>query len=263
MARQRGARAPAPRGPSTGTQWIYGWHAVAAVLANPARRCRRLLALAEAAETLRPLLAEARADLPARAPELVERRALEQVLPEGAVHQGVAAAVDPLPRPELADAIADLAPERAPHVVVVLDQVTDPHNIGAILRSAAAFDARAVVVAEHGAPAVTGVIAKAASGALETVPLVRAGNLARALYRLKEAGFWCVGLDADAPARLTALDLPPRIALVLGAEGGGLRRLTRETCDFLAHLPTRGAFASLNVSNAAAVALYALTAGRR
>jgi 23S rRNA (guanosine2251-2'-O)-methyltransferase len=235
---------------------------VAAALANPARRCRRVIALAEAVTELQPLLAEARADLPAQAPELLDRRALEQLLPEGAVHQGVAAAVDPLPRRELADAIADLAPHAAPHIVVLLDRVTDPHNIGAILRSAAAFGARAVVVPEHGTPMVTGVIAKAASGALETVPLVRAGNLVRALERLKEAGFWCVGLDADAPQSLAALDLPERIALVLGAEGGGLRRLTRETCDFLAHLPTRGAFSSLNVSNAAAVALYALTAPR-
>jgi 23S rRNA (guanosine2251-2'-O)-methyltransferase len=262
MARHREDRAAAHKAAPPSATWIYGWHPVAAVLANPARRCRRVLALADAADALRPLLAEACADLPAQAPELVERRALEQMLPEGAVHQGVAAAVDPLPRIELADVIADLLPERAPHVVVLLDQVSDPHNIGAILRSAAAFDARAVVVPEHGAPAVTGVIAKAASGALEAVPLIRAGNLVRALERLKAAGFWCVGLDADAPQALGALDLPSRIALVLGAEGGGLRRLTRETCDFLAHLPTRGALASLNVSNAAAVALYALTAPR-
>ena len=263
MARPREARPSAPKGAPAGAQWIYGWHAVAAALANPARRVRRVIALAEAAAALQPLLAAARADLPAQAPELVERRALEQFLPEGAVHQGVAAAVDPLPRRELADVIGELAPHDAPHVVVLLDQVTDPHNIGAILRSAAAFGARAVVVPEHGAPPVTGIVAKAASGALETVPLVRAGNLARALARLKDAGFWCVGLDADAPQSLAALDLPERIALVLGAEGAGLRRLTRETCDFLAHLPTRGAFRSLNVSNAAAVALYALIAARR
>jgi 23S rRNA (guanosine2251-2'-O)-methyltransferase len=263
MTRHREAHATASKGAPAGTMWIYGRHAVAAALANPARRCRRLLALAEAADALRPLIAAARADLPAQAPELIERRALEQLLPEDAVHQGVAAAFDPLPRRELAEMVADLPSDGAPHIVVLLDQVTDPHNIGAILRSAAAFDARAVVVPEHGAPPVSGVIAKAASGALETVPLIRAGNLARALERLKAAGFWCIGLDADAPQSLASLELPPRIALVLGAEGGGLRRLTRDTCDFLAHLPTRGALASLNVSNAAAVALYALTAPPR
>jgi 23S rRNA (guanosine2251-2'-O)-methyltransferase len=235
---------------------------VRAALANSARRVRRLIVLAEAAAELQPHIAAARADLPTQAPELVERRAFDALLPEGAVHQGVAAAVDPLPRRELADAIADLAPHAAPHLVVLLDQVTDPHNIGAILRSAAAFGASALVVPEHGTPPITGVIAKAASGALETIPLVRAANLVRALERLKAAGFWCVGLDADAPQSLAALDLPERIALVLGAEGAGLRRLTRERCDFLAHLPTRGVSASLNVSNAAAVALYALTAPR-
>jgi 23S rRNA (guanosine2251-2'-O)-methyltransferase len=145
--------------------------------------------------------------------------------------------------------------------VVLLDQVTDPHNVGAILRSAAAFAALAVVVPEHGAPPVTGVLAKAASGALERVPLVRVTNLARALDRLKEAGFWCVGLAEDGPQALESLDLPARVALVLGAEGSGMRRLTRERCDFVVRLRTRGAPASLNVSNAAAVALYALTRG--
>ena len=239
--------------------WIFGRHAVMAVLANPARRCRRVLVVPELAGEMRTLLAAAAADLPAAAPEVIERRALEQLLPEGAVHQGVAVAADPLPPRALADILAAPDAAAAPHIVVVLDQVSDPHNVGAVLRSAAAFAARAVVVPDHGAPAVTGVVAKAASGALETVPLVRVGNLARALERLKAAGFWCVGLAAEAPQSLAALELPERIALVLGAEGGGLRRLTRESCDYLAHLPTRGTTGSLNVSNAAAVALYELT----
>jgi 23S rRNA (guanosine2251-2'-O)-methyltransferase len=247
---------------SAGAHWIYGRHAVAAVLANPARRCRRVVALSELAAELQPLLGEARADLPATAPEFLDRRALAQLLPEGAVHQGIAVAADPLPRRELDALVADLPADSAPHIVVLLDQVSDPHNIGAVLRSAAAFAALAVVVPEHGAPPVTGVLAKAASGALEAVALVRAVNLVRALERLKAAGFWCVGLAADAEQSLPALALPERIALVLGAEGGGLRRLTREKCDFLARLPTRGAMASLNVSNAAAVALYELTRSR-
>ncbi len=255
------AAAPRPLPAASGAhaQWIYGRHAVAAVLANPARRCRRVVALPELAAELAPLLAEARADLPAAAPELLDRRALAQLLPADAVHQGMAIAADPLPRRDLGPLLADLPAEGAPHVVVLLDQVSDPHNIGAVLRSAAAFGALAVVVPEHGAPPVTGVLAKAASGALETMPLVRVTNLARTLEHLKEAGFWCVGLAAEADDSLASLALPDRVALVLGAEGEGLRRLTREKCDFLVRLPTRGALASLNVSNAAAVALYELT----
>jgi 23S rRNA (guanosine2251-2'-O)-methyltransferase len=244
-----------------GTLWLYGRHAAAAALANPARRCRRVVMLRELAAELAPLIAEARADLPANAPELIDRRGLELLLPAGAVHQGVAVAADPLPRRELAEILAALPAAGAPHLVVLLDQVTDPHNVGASLRSAAAFAALAVVVPEHGAAQITGALAKAASGALETVPLVRAGNLVRAIERLKEAGFWCVGLESGAAQEIGQLDLPERIALVLGAEGGGLRRLTREHCDFLARLATRGRPASLNVSNAAAVALYALSRG--
>ncbi len=175
------------------------------------------------------------------------------------MHQGLALEAKPLAESDLDDLIAAIPANNAPQIVLLLDQVTDPHNVGAILRSAAAFAALAVIVPEHGAPPVTGALAKAASGALETVPLVRVVNLARTLERLKEAGFWCVGLDSDAADSLADLALPQRIGLVLGAEGAGLRRLVREQCDYLAKLPTRGALHSLNVSNAAAVALYALT----
>jgi len=255
-----GAAARAARGAAPGTVWLYGRHAVAAALANPARRIRRLVAATEIAGEVATLLAEARADCPAAA-EFVDRAALARLLPADAVHQGIAAAADPLPPCDLADIVASLEDRAAPHLVVVLDQVSDPHNVGAILRTAAAFAALAVVVPEHGAPPVTGVLAKAASGALETVPLVRAGNLARALERLKAAQFWCVGLDAAAPDNLHTLSLPARVALVLGAEGAGLRRLTRERCDFLAHLPTRVPGASLNVSTAAALALGELARG--
>jgi 23S rRNA (guanosine2251-2'-O)-methyltransferase len=215
------------------------------------------VAISEVSDEIKPLLAAARADCPG-APELMDRGALARLLPPDSVHQGIAAAVDPLPQRELADIVAAIEDGPGPHIVVLLDQVSDPHNVGAILRSAAAFAALALVVPEHGAPHVTGVLAKAASGALEAVPLVRAGNLARALERLKAAQFWCVGLDAAAPQNLATLALPPRVALVLGAEGVGLRRLTRERCDFLAHLPTRAPGASLNVSTAAALALYEL-----
>jgi len=266
---RRPADAPAerPRRPGAGGErqsWIYGRHAVAALLANPARNCRRLVGLAEADETLRRWIAAARARLPADAPETATREALAALLPDGAVHQGVAALADPLPEPALEDVLeraAAAAPPGRAAAVVVLDRVTDPHNVGAVLRSAAAFGALAVVLPQHGAPPVTGVLAKAASGALEHVPLVRVVNLARTLDEMKRAGFWCVALDERGERALSELDGFERVALVLGAEGEGLRRLTRERCDVLARLPTQGPVASLNVSNAAAVALYELARG--
>ncbi|HXZ01378.1 MAG TPA: 23S rRNA (guanosine(2251)-2'-O)-methyltransferase RlmB [Stellaceae bacterium] len=249
--------APAPprdRGP-----WLYGRHAVAAALANPARRVRRLVALPDAADELRALAAAAAAHLPPGVPEVLDRRGFDLLLPQGAVHQGMALAAEPLPTRDIDDVLDGIAAAAAPHIVVLLDQVTDPHNIGAVLRSAAAFGACAVVIPEHGAPPVTGALAKAASGALEAVPLLRVVNLARTLDRLKEAGFWCLGLEEGAGRTLAEVDPGSRIALVLGAEGSGLRRLTRERCDLLARLPTRGEPRSLNVSNAAAIALYELS----
>jgi 23S rRNA (guanosine2251-2'-O)-methyltransferase len=232
---------------------------VTAALANPSRRIRRLIALADAAGALGQLAAAAAARVPPGPPEVVDRRGFDLLLPQGAVHQGMAIAAEPLPVRDIDDVLDGIAEAVGPQIVVLLDQVTDPHNIGAILRSAAAFAARAVVVPEHGAPPVTGALAKAASGALEAVPLLRVVNLARTLDRLKEAGFWCLGLEAGAEKTLADIDPGQRVALVLGAEGSGLRRLTRERCDLLARLPTRGEPASLNVSNAAAIALYELT----
>ena len=214
------------------------------------------MALAESSVEARALVAKAAAKL-AGAVEILERAQLEELLPRDAVHQGFALAAEPLAEPNLAEALAVLpASTEQRQIVVLLDRVSDPHNVGAILRSAAAFGVAAVVVPEHGAPPVTGALAKAASGALETVPLVRVANLSQALETLKDAGFWCLGLDGEARDELSALDLAPRIALVLGAEGEGLRRLTRERCDVLVRLATRHHGHSLNVSNAAAVALY-------
>jgi 23S rRNA (guanosine2251-2'-O)-methyltransferase len=165
----------------------------------------------------------------------------------------LAVLVAPLEEPVLEDLLARCGDDA---LVLALDQVTDPHNVGAILRTAAAFGAAGVIVTERHAPADTGVLAKAASGGLEIVPLLRAVNLARTLEQLKEAGFWLYGLDERGDTPIGALDLKGRVCIVLGTEGEGLRRLTAEKCDRLVTIPTQAALAALNVSNAAAVAAY-------
>jgi 23S rRNA (guanosine2251-2'-O)-methyltransferase len=246
-----------------GDNWLYGRHAVSLALANPARRWRRLVVLAGQESEAAALVAAAVAERHGGGEpvEVLDRAAFDRLLPQGAVHQGWALEVEPLENADLEDVLRAVEVTQGRVIVLVLDQVTDPHNVGAILRSAAAFGASGVIVAEHGAPPSTGVLAKAASGALDIVPMVRAVNLARALDRLKEAGFWCCGLDEASPAPLSSLDLGQRVVLVLGSEGGGLRRLLRERCDYLGRLPTRPELPSLNVSNAAAVALYELVRG--
>jgi 23S rRNA (guanosine2251-2'-O)-methyltransferase len=222
---------------------------VVAALGNPARRLRRLVLTEEAEATL-----QARLPQPwAIAPERMERGRIDHLLGRDAVHQGIALLADPLAPPPL-----QVVLER-PGPLVVLDQVSDPRNIGAILRSAAAFGAAAVIMQDRNAPEETGALAKAASGALENVPLLRAVNIARTLIALKAAGVWTVGLAAGTDALRGAALAERRVALVLGEEGEGLRRLTRETCDELAGLPMPGSMESLNVSAAAAVALYELT----
>ena len=268
LARPVAAPAPAPRPPSRerphsppratetprGSVWIYGLHAVAAALANRHRRLRRLVLTEEAQHALA-------ARLPPPwpiTPEAVERARLDTILGRDAVHQGVALLADPLASPALAQAL-----ER-PGPVLVLDQVSDPRNVGAILRCAAAFSAACVITQERNAPDETGALAKAASGALESVPLLRAVNIARTLIALKAAGCWTVGLDPDAAPLSGPALAQRRVALVLGAEGEGLRRLTRETCDELSGIAMAGGgglLDSLNVSASAAVALYEL--GRR
>jgi 23S rRNA (guanosine2251-2'-O)-methyltransferase len=181
---------------------------------------------------------------------------LGRLVPADAPHQGVVIEVEPLEDVWLDEIVAG-AGDRA--VLLVLDQVTDPHNVGAILRSAAAFGAVGIVTQDRHSPPESGALAKAASGALETTPWVRAVNLARALEEIAEAGFWRIGLTGDADTELKEALGPERVALVLGAEGPGLRPNTREHCDSLARLPITSAVESLNVSNAAAVALYAAT----
>ena len=237
---QQGGSAARPR--------FWGRHAVAAVLDNPNRKVVRAWATREAAEFMQ---------FPKEvAVTLADVADLGRLVPRDAPHQGVVVEAEPLEEVWL-DELLSAAPGRA--VLLVLDQVTDPHNVGAILRSAAAFGAIGIVTQDRHSPPESGALAKAASGALETMPWARTVNLARALGDIAEAGFWRIGLTGDAEAELKDSLGPARVALVLGAEGPGLRPNTREHCDALARLPITSAVESLNVSNAAAVALYAAT----
>jgi 23S rRNA (guanosine2251-2'-O)-methyltransferase len=225
---------------------LYGRHAVEAALANPDRTIVRILATREAASALA---------LPSSVPvSFADVADLGRLVPRDAPHQGVVAEVEPLPDLAL-DEVLDGAPEGRP--LVLLDQVTDPHNVGAIFRSAAAFDALGIVTQDRHAPPESGALARAASGALELVPWVRVVNLSRALDDIAEAGFWRIGLAGDADATLAEALGPARIALVLGAEGEGIRQNVAHHCDTLARLPISEKMESLNVSNAAAIALYA------
>ncbi len=247
--RSRPPRSSRPHRGGHQSVWLYGRHAVLAALANPERRIERVLATREFAERHAAELAAR----PGAKAELHSRDDLGHRLPPGAVHQGIAVLAAPLEEPQLDDLLARCG-EHA--MVLALDQVTDPHNVGAILRSAAAFGIAGLVVTERHAPADTGVLAKAASGALEIVPLVRAVNLARTLDQLKQAGFWLYGLDERGDTPIGNLDLAGRACIVLGAEGEGLRRLTVEKCDRLVTIPTDPRLPALNVSNAAAIASY-------
>ncbi len=230
--------------------WLYGLHAVRAALANPKRFVKRAVLTERAAEEIGPkLLARVRH-------EIADMQGVSKVLPEGSVHQGVALLVEPLPRPSLDDVLAAADPGKR-RVVLVMDQITDPHNAGAILRTAAAFGASAVVVQDRHAPPESGVLAKAASGALDTVPVVVAVNIARVVENLGKQNFWRIALAGDGETALReAIEANRDIALVLGSEGDGIRRLVRESCDVSAYVPIDSAMESLNVSNAAAVALY-------
>jgi 23S rRNA (guanosine2251-2'-O)-methyltransferase len=231
--------------------WLYGMHPVRAALANPRRKVHRLLATRNAAQTL------AGDGEPRIEPEIVERKAIDRLVPPDAVHQGVALLVDPITDIRLDSLLKD---EEA-RIVLVLDQVTDPHNVGAILRSAAAFGAAAVITTWRHSPPETAVLVKAAAGAFEAMPYIRIQNLASLLEKLHEHDFLSIGLDAEGPVLMRDAPHDGRIALVLGAEGKGLRHLTRELCGALARLPISDRVESLNVSNAAAVALYELMRG--
>jgi 23S rRNA (guanosine2251-2'-O)-methyltransferase len=225
---------------------LWGKHAVAAALDNPQRKILKAWATREASAFM-----QFPSDV---AVTLADVADLGRLVPHDAPHQGVVIEVEPLEEVWL-DEVLTGAGERS--LLLVLDQVTDPHNVGAILRSAAAFGAVGIVTQDRHSPPESGVVAKAASGALERVPWARVVNLARALEEIGEAGFWRIGLTGDADTELKDALGPPQVALVLGAEGPGLRANTREHCDALARLPISDAIESLNVSNAAAVALYA------
>ncbi|RWC86259.1 MAG: RNA methyltransferase [Mesorhizobium sp.] len=244
-------RQPVPPGENAGDGLVrlYGLHTVRAALDNPRRRIKKMLVTRNAAERLE--IGDLAA-LPFKA-ELVEPRDIDKVTGSDAVHQGVLIEAGPL-KPKRLDALGDT------RLVLVLDQVTDPHNVGAILRSAVAFGAGALITTARHSPQESGVLAKSASGALEHIDQIEVKNLADALGQLHEAGFQTIGLDSDGQAELETSFAGDRIALVLGAEGKGLRQKTRETVTTLARLDMPGAIRSLNVSNAAAVSLYAARA---
>ncbi|WP_306250273.1 23S rRNA (guanosine(2251)-2'-O)-methyltransferase RlmB [Parvularcula sp. IMCC14364] len=229
--------------------WLYGRHAVAAALQNPARRIERLVATRNAAIWLKERGVEAVADD-------LKPDAIDGMLPPGSVHQGLAAYAHPLPRHRLREVCQFSGEARQP--VLVLDQITDPQNIGAIFRSAAAFGARAIITQERRMPALAGALTKAAAGAVETVPLVQVVNIARALEALKGLGYFCAGLAGESDDVLSQVPRDKPVALVLGAEGAGLRQLVAETCDMLVRIPISPAMESLNVSNATAISLYEL-----
>jgi 23S rRNA (guanosine2251-2'-O)-methyltransferase len=246
----------------SGSHWLYGLHAVRAALADPRRRLGRAVLTSRAAEALgERLLKRVEA-------QIVEPGAIDRLLPPGAVHQGVALEAWPLKTGDLGE-ILDKADDsargvRPRKIVLVLDQLSDPHNVGAILRTAAAFGVTAVVVQDRHAPPQSGALAKAASGALDQVPYVEVVNIARALDQLAERGFWRIALERSRDGgESLAQAVPPKgeggdVALVLGSEGAGIRRLVRAHCEAAAFIPIDAAMESLNVSNAAAIALYEL-----
>lgn len=227
--------------------YLYGKHPVSLALENKNRIVKEVLLLSSSKDKI---------NIPKNIPfKFVSKEQLEAHVSKDAVHQGIIARCAPLPQLDTIDIIEE-SNKKEKDLVVILDQVTDPHNIGAIMRSAAAFNANAVIIPQNGAPDETGVLAKSASGALELIPLVKVKNLSRAMDELKEAGFWCIGLDGYAKRSIYETTLPKKAVIVMGSEGDGLRRLTAEKCDDTVKLPMNPKVESLNVSNACAVTLY-------
>jgi 23S rRNA (guanosine2251-2'-O)-methyltransferase len=248
-SRRPQSRRPAPREErGEGPLRLFGVHAVEAALANPARAILRLMATENGEHRLQEAIAKRGAAVESASP-----RDLDNILGPDTVHQGVMLETEPLPEPTVED-LAERAVAGGP--LVILDHVTDPHNVGAVLRSCAVFGASGLVMTRRHSPPMNGVLAKSASGALELVPVALVQNLARTMAELEAQGIRLVGLDGEAEARLEDESFAGPCAIVLGAEGRGLRDLTRETCDRLVRITTEGPIASLNVSNAAAVALH-------
>jgi 23S rRNA (guanosine2251-2'-O)-methyltransferase len=230
--------------------WLYGRHVALAVAANPAREIERVRATENFLEAHGPaLLKYSKGTWPI---EKTEGQALDRLLGSDSVHQGIAVATKPLDQPSP----TDIRPRDDASTVVILDQASDPRNVGAVIRAAAAFGAIAVITTERGAPMETAVLAKAAAGAFETIPYIQAPNLARAIDALKTNGFWTVGLDGAAEMRLADAPFDRPTAILMGAEGRGLRRLTAEAADALVRIPIAPGIESLNVATAAAIALY-------
>ncbi len=232
---------------------FYGYHPVMALIANKSRKIERVIVSEDSFDSIASQMKKANRPL-----DLIERKDksyISGILQEGAVHQGIVAIAAPLEEVFIED-ICNKYTNDENTCVVILDQVTDPHNVGAILRSAAAFNAKAVIIPERNGAPETGTLAKSASGCLELVPICRVTNLSRAMETLKENGFWCVGMDGYAEKTINEAKLNGKIALVMGAEGAGMRRLTSERCDFTVKLPISPDVESLNVSNATAIALY-------
>ncbi len=231
-------------------EWLYGLHAVQAALANPHRKLGRAVLTPRAQETIGAKLLD-RVQV-----EIMEPGAIDRLLPAGAVHQGAALEARPLKSRDLAEILEESHGTR--RIVLVLDQLSDPHNVGAILRTAAAFGVTAVVVQDRHAPPQSGALAKAASGALDLIPYVEVVNIARTLDELAERGFWRIALAGDGESSLAQAAPSGDVALVLGSEGAGIRRLVREHCEVAAFIPISKTMESLNVSNAAAIARYEL-----
>ena len=261
--RQRSAGQPAAAAPKppSGGHFLWGRHAVLAAIANPERRIAALYvtedADSELAAAFAAVPASRRAELPA--PTISDRRRLDALQPgsdgDKAVHQGMVAAVWPLDAPDIEELLATIG--ESPVRLVLLDQLSDPRNVGAIMRSALALGAAAIISTHRNAPDESGALARAAAGALEKMPMIRVVNLARAIERLQEAGIEVAGLAADGETEVATLSETPRLAIALGAEGAGLRHLTRRHCDRLVRIDISEDSESLNVSIAAAIALYA------